>query len=156
MGEPCYGGATYKSQDIQKATLFLDILPSLYEPADHRGGDDILAGLPGRFRRNRVPDVRKIALRGYTRGAGTTLEERQQSWAEAEAELGALLDPDVGGDLIAIAPYLGLPSGVASIEAYPLNWVAGVPQGTMTFRLWTVELEAVGNPPDWVLEESSS
>ena len=155
MTDPCYGGLTYKSADIQKETLFLDLMDSLFEPADHRGADDVLPGLPGRYRRNRVPDVRKLRLNGWTRGVGTDEEERQQSWADAEAELGSLLDPDVSGDLIALAPYLGLNGGGASIEAYPLNWIAGVPKAHMTFRLWTVELEAVGNPPDWSVDESS-
>jgi len=156
MTEPCYGNAEYKSVDIQSATLFLDIASSLFEPADHRGGDDILAGLPGRYRRNRVPDQRLITLVGWTRGVGVDVEERQQSWADAEATLGGLLDPDDDGDLVAMAPYLGLSAGTASITCYPLSWTPGIPQSKMTFRLWTVVLEAVGNPPDWTVAESSS
>lgn len=154
MPDPCFGGATYKSADIQSATLFLDIASSLYEPADHRGGDDTLAGRPGRYRRNRVADVRRISLVGWTRGVGADLAERQQSWADAEALLGGLLDPDVVGNLVAISPYLGLAGGTATIAAYPSNWIPGLPQAAMTYRRWTIELEAVGNPPDWSIDES--
>lgn len=148
MAEPCYDAATYKSVGIHTPTLYLDVASSIYEPATQRGEDDVVAGLPGRFRRNRIPDVRTIELVGYTRGIGATIADRQESWHDAEEDLGGLLDPNTGGTLLLIAGYLGLP-GNASVTAYPLNWIAGVPQGTMTYRRWTIELEAVGNPPDW-------
>lgn len=154
MTEPCYDLATYKSVGIQTPTLYLDVAASLWAPADHRGEDDIAAGRTGRIRRNRVADVRTIPLVGYTRGIGATIADRMESWAEAEATLGALLDPDVVGELVLLAPYLGLASGTATIDAYPLNWIPGPPEGTMTFRRWTIDLESVANPPDWTLEES--
>lgn len=154
MTEPCYNLATYKTVGIQTPTLYLDVAGPLWAPAEHRGEDDVAAGREGRIRRNRVPDFRTIPLVGYTRGVGATVDERQQSWAEAEAIIGGLLDPDVSGDLVLLAPYLGLASGTATIDAYPLNWIPGRPEGTMTYRRWTIDLECVDNPPDWQFDES--
>jgi hypothetical protein len=152
-----YGGLTYRAVDIQRPDLFLDVLSSPYEPADYRGRDDIALGRPGRVRRNRLADRRVIRLNGWTRGIGTTIEERRESWNDAEAELLALLDPSMApGDLTVLAPYLGLVGGSLTIEAVGLNWLAGDVLGSMSFRRWSIELEAVGNPPDWTNDESSS
>lgn len=153
MTEPCYNLATYKSVGIQTPTLFLDVASSLWEPADPRGEDNVAPGRPGRIRGNRVPDQRVIPLVGYTRGVGATVAERQASWAAAEAAIGALLDPDVPGDLILLDGYLGL-TGTATITAYPLGWVPGLPEGTMTFRRWSVTLESIEDTPDWAFDES--
>lgn len=151
-----YGGLTYRTVDIQRPDLFFDVMSSPYEPAEYRGRDDIALGRPGRVRRNRIADRRIINLRGWTRGIGTTVEERRESWNDAEAEFLALLDPSLApGALIVLAPYLGLLSGSLSIDVVGLNWIAGDVIGSMSFRLWTVELEAVGNPPDWTNDESS-
>lgn len=151
-----YGGLTYRTADIQRPDLFFDVMSSPYEPADFRGRDDIAIGRRGRVRRNRLADRRIIPLRGWTRGIGTTLLERRESWNDAEADLLALLDPSMDpGALVVLAPYLGLLSGSLTIEAIGLNWIPGDVIGSMTFRRWTVDLEAVGNPPDWTNDESS-
>lgn len=146
-----FGGLTYRGVDIQRADLFLDLLSSPYEPADHRGSDDVVPGLAGRFRRNRVADRRLIALKGWTRGIGATAVARRESWNVAEADLLALVDPSLAaGDLTILAPYMGLPSGSLTIEAIGLNWVGGDVLGSMSFRRWSIELEVVSNPPNWL------
>lgn len=150
------GGLSYRSVDLQTENLFLDLMVSLYEPADHRGQDDVVPGMPGRYRRNRIPDQRMIPLKGWTRGTGSTAVERRQSFDAAEASLGAILDPSAdAGALVVIPPYMGLSGGPMTIQAVVANWTAGVVEGSLSYRRWTVELEAIGNPPDWV-EESPS
>lgn len=152
---PVYGGLTYASVDIQKVTLFFDFMESIYQPAFHRGSDDIAPGMAGRYRRNRIPDNRLLPLQGWTRGVGGTRLERQQSWNDAEAELGALLDPtEDPRALIVLAPYQGLLAGSASIMAQVVEWEPGTPQNGMSYRRWAFVLEAIGNPPDWLIEES--
>lgn len=150
------GGLSYRAVDFQTENLFFDFMGSLYEPADHRGQDDVVPGMPGRYRRNRVSDQRLIPLKGWTRGTGSTAVERRQSFDAAESVLGGLLDPSADpGVLLVIPPYMGLTGGPMSILAAVANWTAGAVEGSLSYRRWTVELEAIGNPPDWV-EESPS
>lgn len=148
------GGLFYRGTDIQTENLYLDIQSSLYEPAFHRGRDDIVPGMPGRYRRNRVVDQRLIPLIGWTRGTGATKQDRRESFDAAEAVLGGLLDPsEDAGALTALAPYMGLPSGSQTIMAVVAEWTPGDVEGSLSFRRWAVVLEAIGNPPDW--EEGS-
>lgn len=153
---PQYGGLEFAGLDIQQPSIFFDVMGSLWEPAEHRGEDDVVPGKAGRYRRNRVADRRLISLRGWTRGIGGTVEERQQAWALAEEALGAILSPaNDPAVLEVISPYLGLPSGSASITAAVVEWTAGPVYNTMSFRRWTFVLEAIGDSPDWTIEESS-
>lgn len=150
------GGLSYRGTDIQTDNLFLDLMGSLYEPAFHRGRDDIVPGRAGRYRRNRVADQRLIPLQGWTRGTGEDKASRRESFDAAEASLGALLDPaEDAGVLLVIPPYMGLAGASQSILAVVSEWTAGDVQGSLSFRRWTVVLEAVGNPPEWT-EESPS
>lgn len=147
---PIYGGLSYRGVDIQTENLFLDIMSSLYEPAFHRGQDDVVPGMPGRYRRNRVPDQRLVSLKGWTRGTGETAVDRRESFDAAEASLGALLDPAADeGLLTAIAPYMGLSGASYGLLVVVSEWQAGEVKGSLSFRRWTVVLEATGNPPDW-------
>jgi hypothetical protein len=149
---PVYGGLTFRSTGLQTETLFFDLMVSLYEPAEHRGGDDIVPGRAGRFRRNRVPDNRLLPFQGWTRGVGGTVAERQGSWHTAESVLGALLDPSTDpGALVIVSPYMGLASGSASILAAVVEWTPGPVQNTMSYRRWTFVLEAIGEPPNWTV-----
>lgn len=149
---PRLGGLTYKSVDIQDDEIFFDLMPGgLFLPASHRGEDDVVPGKAGRYRRNRVPDVRLMDLRGYVKGVGADLEERQQSWRSSMAVLTALLDPDTGGSLVVIGPYMGLADDeTATITAYPKSWVEGQPQNLLTYQKWAFVLEAVD--VDWEYE----
>lgn len=143
-------GLTYKGDSLQTLETYFDIHSGFWEPADVRGQDDVIPGLAGRFRRNRVKDRRIIELRGFVQGIGGTQLERQQNWQAATAALMALMDPTgASGSLAVVAPYMGLPSGSKTITAYPLNVVGGPVLNTMSFQRWSIELEAVGNPPDW-------
>lgn len=147
---PIYGGLTYRGVDIQNENLFLDLMGSLYEPSFHRGQDDVVPGMPGKYRRNRVPEQRLVPLKGWTRGTGETAVDRRESFDAAESVLGAILDPATDeGLLIAIPPYMGLSGTSQGLLAVVSEWTAGNIQGSLSFRRWTVVLEAVGNPPDW-------
>lgn len=151
-----YGGLSYRGVDVQTPTLFLDLFSSLYEPAFHRGKDDVVPGRPGRYRRNRVADQRLILLQGWTRGEGEDAASRRESFDAAEATLGTLLSPsDDPGVLLVIPPYMGLSGASQSILAVVSNWTVGPVEGSLSYRRWSIELEAIGNPPEWT-EQSPS
>lgn len=145
-----YNGLTYKGTSLQTEKVYFDLHSGYWEPADVRGVDNVAPGIPGRYRRNRVKDHRIIELRGWIRGHGSTASERQLDWAATTTAILALFDPTgAAGTLAVVSPYLGLPAGSKSISAYPLNAVGGAVESEMTYQLWSLQLEAVGNPPDW-------
>jgi hypothetical protein len=144
------GKLSYKGTDLQTLKVYFDIASGFWEPAEVRGQDDIIPGLSGRFRRNRVKDRRIIELRGWIRGVGGTVLERQQDWGATTAAVMALMDPTgAAGTLQVTNPYMGLTSGTKTISAYPLNLIGGEVDNSLSFQRWSIELEAVGTPPDW-------
>lgn len=159
---PVYGGLTLTRGatvlDVQSEEIFLDLMPlGYFGPADVKGKDDIAPGKAGRFRRNRVYDIRKVELRGHIRGVGGSRVERQQSWNMASEALGSILSPvdDTPLTITVLAPYMGLEAGSAALEAYAVDWITDEPHNSMSFSLWTIELHSIADPPEWVLDESS-
>lgn len=136
--------------DLQTPDTYFDIYQGFNEYPEVRGQDDVVPGLPGRMRRNRVDDVAVLELRGWVRGIGGTVVERQQAFRASVAALRASLDPTgEEGTLTVLAPYLGLASGSQSIQAYAVSILGGDHQNTMSFMRFSIELEAIGDPPRW-------
>jgi len=143
---------TYKTVDIRTDRILFDLMPSgLFGPATHRGGDDVVPEKAGRYRRNRVPDVRELSLPGFIRGVGSTVASRQADFREVSDIFWGLLDPDVVGNLVVMGPYMGLgATEEATVACYPKNWVEGPPMNSLTFQRFSVVLEAVD--VDWAYE----
>lgn len=143
------GNLTYRGLDLQDAGIWLDLASGFAEPARVRGDDVVIPGKAGRTWMPKVEDGRPIELRGYVLGQGATLSARQQSWRELTDELMAVLDfTAAAGALEVSGPYLGIPDGFAySIDAVAVNVVGGDVESTMTFQLWSVQLEALAGVP---------
>lgn len=138
--------------DLQTLKVYFDIHRGFNEHPDVRGRDDVVPGRAGRYRRNRVDDIQVIELRGWVRGVGATVLERQQDFRASVSAVKASLDPiGSGGTLTVLAPYLGLLSGSQSIQAYPANnpLLGGEVTNLMSFQRFSIELESVANPPRW-------
>lgn len=148
------GSIRYRGLDLQDEGIWLDLASGLAEPPEVRGDDVLIPGKPGRTWMPKVADRRLIELRGHVHGMGVTLSDRQEAWREATDALMAVLDfTAAAGALEVDGPYLGIPAGVTySIQAVAVNTVGGDVQGTMTFQLWSVRLEALGDPPEWTVE----
>lgn len=148
---------TFNSTDIKVSTarttggIYLDIVSGYDGVAEARGTDIVIPGRSGRTPLSRVKDRRLIELRGYVNGDPTaaTLALRQQSYRTHVATLQGLIDSDdAAKSLVVTAPYLGLTSGSKTISARYLNSVWDVVVAGFFCRV-SVQLEAVGNPPDW-------
>ena len=148
------GGLTWDrtgAYALQTGKVFFDLVQGFDAFPSTRGQDDVIPGLPGRVRRNRVDDRLIIELRGWVRGEGEDAIERQEDFRASVTALMAQFDPTGGeGTLSVVSPYLGLPSGSQSISAYPLPWMeAAEMMNRMSFKRFSIELEAIGNPPRW-------
>lgn len=144
-------GLTFRGTDIQTANIFLDITRGYAEPAAVRGRDIIIVGRAGRTETSvvRKKDVRRILLEGWVLGTGASLVLKQQSWRSSTDTLMALMDHTLAsGALVVSTPYMGLPSGSKTIQAKCINVMPG-PIVSLYFQRWSIELEAIGNPPDW-------
>ena len=138
--------------DLQTAKVYFDVWQGFNELPAVRGEDDVVPGLAGRYRRNRVDDTLIIELRGHIRGVGATKAARATDFRASVAACKAAFDPTgTGGTLAVLTPYLGLPSGSQSIVGYPLSpGILGGPLlNYMSYALFSIEIEAVGNPPRW-------
>jgi len=142
-------GMTYRGTDVQTVNIFLDIIRGFAEPADVRGIDTIIPGKHGRTERARKKDRRTILLEGWVSGTGASLVLKQQSWRTSTDALMALMDRTLAsGSLVVTNPYMGLPAGSKTISAKCVNLIPG-PIVSMFHQKWSIELEAIGNPPDW-------
>jgi hypothetical protein len=148
---------TFDGTDIKEATartaggIYLDVVSGFDGVADVRGTDIVIPGRPGRTPLNRVADRRLIELRGYIHGGPDTdtLVNRQIDYRANVVVFQGLFDPtDAAKALVVTTPYLGLPSGSKSISARFLNAIWAEVVGGFFCRV-SVQLEAVGNPPDW-------
>jgi len=138
--------------DLQTAKVYFDVYSGLAEHPEVRGQDDIIPGLAGRYRRNRIDDRLIVELRGHIRGVGATKTARAADFRASVVAVKAALDPTgSGGTLAVLTPYLGLPSGSQSIVGYPLSpgLLGGPLENYMSFSRFSIEIEAVGNPPRW-------
>lgn len=152
MADLTFGGTDVKVSTASTAGgIYLDVVSGFDGVAEVRGTDIVIPGRPGRTPLSRVKDRRLIELRGYVNGnpGAASLALRQQDYRAHIVTLQGLLDPDDAGKaLVVTTPYLGLPSGSKSITARYLNAIWGVVVGTYFCEV-SVQLEAVGNPPDW-------
>jgi hypothetical protein len=150
------GDLTYRGLDLQDGGIWLDLVSGFAEPPAVRGDDVVIPGKVGRTWMPKVGDHRTIELRGYVLGSGHDLEARQSSWRELTDELMAVLAFDAApGTLEVAGPYLGIPAGFTySIQAAALNAVGGDVESTMTYQLWSIQLEAygVGGSLAWSLD----
>lgn len=142
-------GMTYRGTDVQTANIVLDIIRGYAEPAEPRGTDIPIPGKHGRLEMARKKDRRSILLEGYVLGTGASLTAQQQSWRTSTDALMALMDRTLAsGALVVTSPYMGLAAGSKSINAKCLNVMPGPIVGLYHQR-WSIELEAIGDPPDW-------
>lgn len=148
---------TFGGTDIREATartaggIFLDLVSGFDGVAEVRGSDIVVPGTPGRTPLSRVKDRRLIELRGWVLGGPDTaaLGTRQQDYRANIVTLQTLFDPDdAAKSLVVTAPYLGLAAGTKTITARYLNALWDVVVAGIFCRV-SVQLEAVGNPPDW-------
>lgn len=147
---------TFGGTDIHDVNgIYLELVGGFDGVAEVRGEDITIPGRPGMTPLSRVKHRRPIRLRGFLAGggtysgSGTAGESERESYRATVVIFQALFDPDdAAKSLVATSPYLGLPSGSKSITARFVNAIWGDPIGDV-FRTVDVELEAVGNPPDW-------
>lgn len=147
------GDLKYRDLDLQSDGLWFDLASGLAEPAEVRGDDVVIPGKAGRTWMPKVADRRVIELRGHVHGMGVTLADRQAHFRERTDALMAVLDfTAAAGTLEVLGPYLGIEDGmVYEIEAVSVNVVGGDVKSTMTFQRWSIRLEALGDPPAWVI-----
>lgn len=136
-----YGGLSWQTED-ESGRTYLEIVRGLNETPEMRGEDDVMPGAPGRFARNRQPDVRTIELAGFIEGYGADSAERAAAFRTRMKLLQSAFNPELT-DVLTV----GLEDGTsASINARTLNllseqliaWAARV----------SIELESVD--PNWV------
>jgi hypothetical protein len=142
-----WSGGTY---DLQTAKVYFDIHYGFNELPSTRGEDDIIPGLAGRYRRNRLDDQLIVELRGHVRGVGATKAARATDFRASVTALKAAFSPTgTGGTLAVLTPYMGLPSGSQSIVGYPLppGPLGGELLNYMSFARFSIEIECIGNPP---------
>lgn len=142
----------YRTVNIRRAdrSIFLQLYLGFDDEPSVRGEDDIVLYAAGRRLRSRWKDVRVIELRGWVQGVGATLAAKRAAYRERIDELHAIFDPTLApGPLVVTAPYMGLASGTASIDARYLNASWDDPL-LGWFRRVSVELECISSPPDWV------
>jgi hypothetical protein len=150
----------YRALDLQSATTHFDLRSGYVEPPTVRGEDDVLPGAAGRDVGARRADIRRIILEGHIRGAGADRDERAMSFRTASDALAAVLDRALTpGELVVgpaapaqfpdAAPYLGLTDNY-SLNARVVNAISGPVQAHMSYQTWSIELECVDSPPEWV------
>jgi hypothetical protein len=152
MSDLTFGGTDIKVAAARTTGgIYLDIVSGYDDVAEARGTDIVIPGRPGLTPLSRVKHRRLIELRGYVNGDPTTatLALRQQSYRTHVATLQGLIDSDdAAKSLVVTTPYLGLPSGSKTISARYVNAIWDVVVAGYFCRV-SVQLEAVGNPPDW-------
>ena len=136
---------------LQTDKVFFELVQGYDAFPEVRGEDDVIPGRAGRDRRNRVDDRLIIELRGWVQGQGASRVARQQDFRASVTALMAQFDPTGdAGTLSVVSPYLGLPSGSDAILCYPLPWMESADMAHyMSFKRFSIELEAVGDPPRW-------
>lgn len=150
---------TYRSVDLQTATIHLDLRSGFVEPPTVRGEDDVIPGAAGRDVGARRADVLRIVLEGHVKGVGGTRDERAASWRVASDALAAVLDraltpgaivvgPTVPAQFPDAAPYLGLLQNYG-LDARVVNAISGPVLAHMSYQTWSIELECVDSPPEW-------
>lgn len=141
---------TFGGTDIHDVNgIYLELLGGFDGVAEVRGADIIIPGRPGMTPLSRVKHRRLITLAGYVAGSGASAAAERQDYRANIVVVQTLFDPDDAAKaLVVTTPYLGLPSGSKTISARFLNAIWDDPIGDV-FRGLTVQLEAVGNPPDW-------
>lgn len=148
---------TFGGTDIHDVTgIYLELIGGFDGVAEVRGTDIVIPGRPGMTPLSRVAHRRLIDLRGWVTGSGagfsggsTAAETEREDYRANIVIFQALFAPtDAAKSLVVTAPYLGLASGSKTISARFLNAIWGDPIGDV-FRPVSVQLEAVGNPPDW-------
>lgn len=99
-----------------------------------------------------VADRLQIELRGFVRGIGGTMLERQQSWREATDDLMVVLDPTAAaGELEVAGPYMGLATGVSrTIDVLTVDAIGGEILNRHSYQKWTIKLLCITDPPEWV------
>lgn len=155
MPNYCVGMLTFRSVDLQTATLHSDLERGLYDPAEVAGNDWLIPLAEGLEVRARIKRYRELEIRTHVEGIGSTDAERTASWAAATEALMAVMDHSLApGDLVAIGPYLGLDEGeTATVSARCINAVAGPILRHMSYQRWSFVLRAVDGV-DWQFEGS--
>lgn len=152
MSDLTFGGTDIKVSTARTTGgIYLDVVSGFDGVAEARGTDIVIPGRPGLTPLSRVKHRRLIELRGYVNGDPTaaTLALRQQSYRTHIATLQTLFDSDdAAKSLVVTTPYLGLAAGSKTISARYLNTIPDVVVAGYFCR-FSIELEAVGNPPDW-------
>ena len=152
MADLTFGGTDIKVSTARTAGgIYLDVVSGFDGVAAVRGTDIVIPGRAGRTPLSRVKDHRLIELRGYINGnpGAASLALRQQNYRSHVVTWQGLFDSDDAAKaLVATAPYLGLAAGSKTISARFLDAIWDTVVGEFFCRV-SVQLEAVGNPPDW-------
>lgn len=121
--------------------------------AEVRGQDSVVPGLEGRVVRNRQKDRRVVEIRGQIDGSHVTPTGADAAFLALLQELQPLLF-DRSADpwpLVAADGYKGLGVGeTATISVRTINIVPDATQLSWR-RIYSIELECVASPPDWVI-----
>lgn len=142
-----------RSLDIQTDKIYFDLWAGYFEPPEVRGEDRVIPEKVGLWVGNRVAESRRLDLRGYVIGKGSTEAERTASWHDSTVALMAVLDQTLApGSLLISDGYLGV-SGDVEINVRTVNLIPGRILNCMSYQTWTVELLAV-DPVYWEAESS--
>lgn len=149
--ELTFDGLSLQNGELGTATIWLDLISGYSEPAEVRGEDDVVPEAAGQEYGVRIRDHRVIQLSGHVRGVGDTVAARRTSWRAATDSLMGKLQLYASPDVLAVVgPYLGVASGTTrTISAYTVRVIPGPISGTMTYQEWSIELKAIGSPPEW-------
>ena len=152
MADLTFGGTDIKVSTARTGGgIYLDVVSGFDGVAEVRGTDIVIPGRPGLTPLSRVKHRRLIELRGYVYGnpGAASFAAQQQDYRTHVTTLQGLIDPDdAAKSLVVTTPYLGLAAGSKSINARFLNAIWDVVEMGVFCRV-SIQLEAVGNPPDW-------
>ena len=118
------------------------------EPSPVRGRDDVALGKDGKVLRNRRSDVRRIEIRGWVTGTGSTVADQVADYWDNRVTLGTLMEPKTTRTLLATL----LNGDSYSINARPVEPPSYDQEAPMLARV-SIILESVD--PDWELVAGS-
>jgi hypothetical protein len=117
-----------------------------------RGKDTIIPGKRGRMRQKRLGDRRVVIIEGYVQGLGVTVDDQRADYYTNLTTLTSLLDEEATSptNLVVTSPYMGLPSGTATLPVYLVNIMPG-DMIQLYFRRYSIEFESVTGTLDWTI-----
>lgn len=145
MTDPAILDVTFDGISVQDTdTLFLEIVSGLYDGLDVRGEDVTINYLAGQVPRSRRGHTRRVLLKGFCRGDGSTQDERRLSYRAERENMELLFDVTAMPATLEVT-YADLSS--RSITARTLNIIA---TELVPAEVADVSIELLSTDPDWI------